>query len=145
MKYCVWLFVMCSPALAMQCPSSQAKDTNALVEIEKTWAAALDHSDSALLGCILANEFEDAGPDGALTDREATLANAAKPRKVHHELTDLHSHLQDNYGYIRGLATATDPQGKPVVQVRFTDIYVYRDGRWQCVAGHESMLSSTKR
>lgn len=22
--------------------------------------------------------------------------------------------------------------------VRFTEIYVYRDGRWQCVAGHES-------
>jgi hypothetical protein len=27
-----------------------------------------------------------------------------------------------------------------VALVRFTDIYVYRDGRWQAVAAHESML-----
>jgi len=50
MKYCVWLLMMCSPAFAMQCPTSQVKDGNALVEIEKTWAAALDRSDSATLG-----------------------------------------------------------------------------------------------
>jgi hypothetical protein len=36
-----------------------------------------------------------------------------------------------------------DPQGKTVARVRFTDIYVYRDGRWQAVAAHESMLSET--
>ena len=137
--------MMCSAAFAVQCPSGQVKDANALAEIEKNWAAALDRSDSATLGCILANEFEDAGPDGALADREATLANAAKPRTVHHELTDLHSHVQGDFGYIRGLATATDAQGKRVAQVRFTDIYVYRDGRWQCVAGHESLVSSAQQ
>jgi hypothetical protein len=32
-------------------------------------------------------------------------------------------------------------QGKLVAKVRFTDVYVYREGRWQCVAGHESMLT----
>ena len=137
--------MICCPAFAVQCPSGQVKDANALADIEKIWAAALDRSDSATLDCILASEFEDAGPDGALTDREATLANAAKPRKVHHELTELHSHVHGDSGYIRGLATATDPRGKHVAQVRFTDIYVYRDGRWQCVAGHESMASSTRR
>jgi hypothetical protein len=30
-----------------------------------------------------------------------------------------------------------------VARVRFTDIYVYRDQRWQAVAAHESMLPAT--
>jgi hypothetical protein len=33
-----------------------------------------------------------------------------------------------------------DAQGKVVARVRFTDIYFYRDRRWQAVAAHESML-----
>jgi len=33
-------------------------------------------------------------------------------------------------GIIRGLATAVDAKGYSP-GVRFTDIYVYRDGRWQ--------------
>jgi predicted amidohydrolase len=48
--------------------------------------------------------------------------------------------VQGDFGYIRGLAAAVDPQGKVVAKVRFTDVYEYREGRWQCVAGHESML-----
>jgi hypothetical protein len=36
-----------------------------------------------------------------------------------------------------------DGQGKIVARVRFTDVYVYREGRWQCVAGHESILTES--
>ncbi|MGH9545698.1 MAG: hypothetical protein ACRD23_10825 [Terriglobales bacterium] len=43
-------------------------------------------------------------------------------------------------GYIRGLATLVDGQGKTVARVRFTDIYVYRGQRWLAVAGQESLL-----
>ena len=64
---------------------------------------------------------------------------------VHHELSDLQPHVNGDFGYIRGLATAVNAQGKVVAKVRFTDVYVYRDGRWQCVAGHESMLAQASR
>jgi ketosteroid isomerase-like protein len=53
----------------------------------------------------------------------------------------LRAHVNGDTGYIRGLAAAMDTQGKLVAKVRFTDVYVYREGRWQCVAGHESMVS----
>lgn len=140
-KHAWWILLLCPIAYAAPCPSGQPKDDNALVQIEQTWARSLEHSDGAALDCILAREFEDAGPDGSLTDRATTLAKAAQPRSIHHELTELHAHVQGEFGYIRGLATATDPQGKVAARVRFTDVYTYRDGRWQCVAGHESMLS----
>ena len=135
------MLVLCSASLVAQCATGQSKDGNALVQIEQTWARALEQRDTAALACILADEFEDAGPDGKLTDRATTLAKPPNILRIHHELTDLHAHVQGDFGYIRGLATAVNTQGKVVVKVRFTDIYAYRDGRWQCVAGHESILT----
>jgi ketosteroid isomerase-like protein len=140
MKYVFWLWMLSSVAYAAPCPAGQAKDGDALIQAEMNWAQSLEKSDTIALGCILAKEFEDAGPDGKLTDRETTLAKAAEHRAVHHQLTELHAHVQGDFGYIRGLAAAIDPQGKVVARVRFTDVYEYREGRWQCVAGHESML-----
>ena len=106
---------------------------------------ALEQQDTAALGCILADEFEDAGPDGELTSRATTLAKAAGHPPVHHVLSDLRAHVHGDFGYIRGLAAAVDARGKTVVTVRFTDVYAYRDGRWQCVAAHESIVTGAGR
>jgi hypothetical protein len=147
---CAWVWlVMLFPSLvcpaayaSSPCPAGQAKDGSALVENERRWAKALEQHDSATLSCLLAAEFEDAGPDGMLQDRDMTLAKAAQHPPVHHELTEMRTQVQGDFGFIRGLATAVDAQGKIVARVRFTDIYVYRDGRWQAVAAHESMLAA---
>ena len=141
MKYVLWIFLVCPCAVAAPCPTNQAKSGEALIQLEETWARSLEQRDTAALGCILADEFEDAGPDGKLTDRITTLAKAAEHRAVHHELSELQPHVEGDFGYIRGLAAAVDAQGKGVAKVRFTDVYVYRDGRWQCVTGHESMVA----
>jgi len=49
-----------------------------------------------------------------------------------------------DFGYIRRRNTMLDPRGKVLARVRFTDIFVYRDGRWLAVAGQESPISDTK-
>ena len=141
MKYALWLLLLCPVAVAAPCPTGQVKDGNALMQAEQTWARALEQRDTVALACILADEFEDAGPDGSLTSRATTLAKAADHAAVHHELSDLRAQVRGDFGYIRGLAAAVNAQGKVVAKVRFTDVYVYREGRWQCVAGHESMLA----
>ena len=146
MRHALWVLLLCPLAYgAAPCPTGQAKDGNALAQIEQTWALALESRDAAALGCILAEEFEDADPSGKLTDRAATLGHVPDRKTVHNELSELRAHVHGEVGYIRGLATATDPQGKIVARVRFTDVYVYRDGRWQCVAGHESLLGDAGR
>jgi len=139
-KHIFWILLLCPAAGAAGCPSGQARDEAALVQLEKTWARALDEHDTKALGCILADEFEDAGPDGRLTDRSVTLAKARTAGTVHHELSDLHAHVHGDFAYIRGAADGIT-QAKVITRVRFTDIYVYREGRWQCVAGHESLVS----
>jgi hypothetical protein len=35
-------------------------------------------------------------------------------------------------------AIAADPNGKELDRTMFTDVFVYRDGRWQAVNGQEN-------
>jgi ketosteroid isomerase-like protein len=134
------LLILCRVGWAAPCPADHAKDGSALIHIEQTWASALERKDSATLACLLADEFQDVDPQGNISDRAATLAKAADHRPLHNELRELSPHVYGDFGYIRGLATATDAQGKVMARVRFTDVYIYRDGRWQAVAAQESML-----
>lgn len=141
MKHMLWILLLCPAACAVACPTGQPKDETMLVQIEKKWARALDAHDTNALGCILADEFEDADFQGKLSDRNATLLRVGTSHAVHHALSDLHAHIHGDFAYIRGVADAIDSQGKGA-RVRFTDIYVFREGRWQCVAGHESLISA---
>jgi hypothetical protein len=143
-KQVLWILLLCPVAAAVTCPTGQAKDQAALIQIEQTWARALEQHDADTLACVLADEFEDAGTDGKLTDRRATLAKAATApaAAVHHKLSDLHARIHGDFAYIRGVAEAIDSQNKIVARVRFTDIYIFREGRWQCVAGQESLVHS---
>jgi ketosteroid isomerase-like protein len=140
MKFFLFLLLLCSFSLAhgQGCPTGQRKDPAALVQIEQLWLQAVEQHDRAALGCILADEFEEANFDGSLTDRSTMLATSAKPSTVHFELSDVHAHVQGDSAYVRGVGGTRSDDGKFHAKSRFTDIFVYRDGRWQCVAGHES-------
>ncbi len=125
---------------APTCPTNQAKDGNALIQIEQSWAQALEVRDADAVGCILADEFQDADPNGQLHNREETLAQIPHRRPGRNILSELTPHVFGDSGYIRGLATLVDAQGKTMARVRFTDIYVYRGTRWLAVAGQETLL-----
>jgi len=141
-KHVFWLLLLGPLAYAAPCPTNQARDGDALKQIEQNWAQALNHRDEATLECILAEEFEDADIDGKTSDRAATLAKVATSHSVDHALSDLRAYVHGDFGYIRGFATGRNPETKMVTKVLFTDIYVYRDQRWQCVAGQESLVYS---
>lgn len=138
--------VLCISAssAAATCPS-HAKTVSALLDLERAWAHALEQHDAATVACFLADEFEDAGVEGELSDRAATLARIPKRGPNQNRLDDLHAHIYDDTAFVRGLNEVIDPSGKRVARVRFTDVFVYRGGRWQAVAGHETLMSDGKR
>ena len=149
MRHAFWFAaLLLSGALPMPgqtCPSGQPRTENALLQLEQSWAKALEQHDSATVACFLADEFEDAGVDGELHDRAETLARIPHRRPSHNQLTDLHVRVYGDFAFVRGLNRVTDDAGKLLAQVRFTDIFVYRDGRWQAVAGQETLVSSQKQ
>ena len=140
----VWVGHSCPTLLNLifgtHCPGNQPKDGNALIQIEESWAQALEARDADAVGCILADEFQDADPNGQLHDRAETLAQIPHRRPGKNILSELTPRVFGDSGYIRGLARLVDAQGKTVARVRFTDIYVYRGTRWLAVAGQETLL-----
>ena len=140
-----WLGLFSLPLAAARCAAPQAKDDHALIELEQAWAQALEVHDADAVGCILADEFQDADPSGIFMAGPKPLAQIPHRRPGKNILSELDPHRFGDFGYIRGLATLVDAQGKTVARVRFTDIYVYRDRRWLAVAGQESLLSEAAK
>jgi len=143
-----WLLLTLALALpcasfAAACPG-QPKTEGALLDLERSWAQALQQHDADTVSCFLADEFQDAGVEGELNDRAATLAHIPKRGPNQNRLEDLHAHIYGDAAYVRGLNQVLDPSGKPLARVRFTDIFVYRDNRWQAVAGHETLMPEEK-
>ena len=132
-------------ALAADCPRNQPKTEAALVELERDWAAALSRKDADTVACMVADEFEDADVDGSLHTRSQTLEHIPQRKPGVNHLSEMRAHVEGNSGFTRGLATLVDASGKVLARVRFTDVFTYRDGRWQALAGHETLLGEATR
>jgi ketosteroid isomerase-like protein len=132
-------------ALAADCPKNQPKTQAALIALENTWADALSRKDTDAVACLLSDEFEDADVDGSLKTRAETLAHIPQRKPGTNHLSEMRAHVEGNFGFTRGLAELVDASGKVIARVRFTDVFTYRDGRWQALAGHESLLSQATR
>ena len=127
-------------AFAADCPKDQPKTEAALIDLEQNWAAALSRKDADAVACLVADEFEDADVDGSLHSRSQMLQHVPQRKPGTNHLSELRAHVECNFGFTRGLATLVDASGKIVARVRFTDIFTYRDGRWQALAGQESLV-----
>jgi ketosteroid isomerase-like protein len=132
-------------ALAADCPKDQPKTEAALIELERNWAAALSRKDADTVACMVADEFEEADVDGSLHSRGQMLERIPQRKPGVNHLSEMRAHVEGDSGFTRGLATLVDASGKVVARVRFTDVFTYRDGRWQALAGHETLLGEASR
>jgi preprotein translocase subunit Sec63 len=70
---------------------------------------------------------------GSLTFAQTQTTKATKEEKTRQELTQIErdigrANIDRDYNYF------------VTKQTRFTDVFVWRDGRWQIVAGHSSRI-----
>ena len=148
MKTPATFFVVLLISLAAQaadCPRNQPKTEVALLELEQNWAQALSRQDADTVRCMVADEFEEADVDGALHSRGQMLAHIPQRKPGSNHLTELRAHVDGNFGFVRGLNQVLDPAGKVKARIRFTDVFTYRDGRWQAILAHESLLGEASR
>ncbi len=132
-------------APALNCPKNQPKTHAALLELETNWADALSRKDADAVACMVADEFEDADVDGSLHTRAQMLEHIPHRKPGVNQLSEMRAHVEGNFGFTRGLATLVDASGNVVARVRFTDIFTYRDGRWQALAGQETLIGEASR
>ena len=139
------LLALAVEGLAADCPKNQPRTEAALLELEQNWARALSRYDADAVACMVANEFEEADVDGSLRTRAQMLEHIPHRKPGLNRLTEMRAHVEGSSGFVRGLNEVLDPSGKVVARVRFTDIFTYRDGRWQALAAHETLLGEASR
>lgn len=127
--------------MAATCPTNQSKEENTLVQAEQTWAKALEKHDSDVVSCLMAEEFQDTDSNGELHDRTQALAHIPQRPAYSNRLENVRARVYGDFAFVRGLNKVVDSSGKLLAQVRFTDMFVYRDGRWQAVAGQETLVT----
>lgn len=108
---------------------------------EDRWVAALEARDGAALACRLAPDFADNNWQGMIVSRDTMLSRLPQRPPSTLRLTDVTVRIEGATGIVRGLNTQVAPDGKVVGRVRFTDIFVWRAGRWQAIAAQETLVA----
>ena len=123
-----------------------AKDEAVLAELQQTLAKAWVSSDRATVNRIIASDWRSTGPDGRITDRAAVLADVFETRRhrIHRvEIDDVTVRVFGDAAVVTGRTHGVGEMAGSTydVIIRFTDTFVRRDGRWQAVASHASLVA----
>lgn len=119
---------------------SRASLEEHLKSLVRQWDEAIVKRDAATLDRLLADEFEFVGgvKKAAYLDSIKTQAAEAVTSAVS---TDLQVLVYENTAVVTGLDTISGRnKGQPyTAKWLYTDVWVKRAGRWQCVRTHASL------
>jgi hypothetical protein len=115
-----------------------------LLVMEHLWNEAQVNRDARALDAMIGGEFVNTEYDGEVSDKSKFLADIRDPQFNLSSLSiqDLKVSMYADSAVVVGIYhTRGSYQGKPYDHVgRFTDTWVFTEGRWQCVASHTSLL-----
>jgi ketosteroid isomerase-like protein len=142
---CVAVFLFAIGAQAQAPAQTEVeKATQELIKIEKGWSEAYVKKDIAFLDQTLADDYMETNEEGYITTKAEGLENLKSGAFV------AISSVQENvkvrvYGdaaVVTGRSTLkAQYKGKDASgQFQWTDTFIKRDGRWQCVAEHYSKI-----
>lgn len=128
----------------------QTKQT--LMQLERDIGKANIERDYAFFDRVEADEFIFTGADGSLLTKQEDLKGLKEPANpdvalLAYDVEEMNVLLYEKTAVVTGRVT-TKRRYKGTEsssQSRFTDVFVWRDGRWQIVAGHSSRLPKPKQ
>ena len=147
------LFVTVSSLAPAQTTNDKATPKTGLqieiTKVEEEWHRALAEHDAVLLDRILADEFISVGGNGKSQNKEETIASLKKSEAVYEYFTpyDLDVRPYGNTVVVVGRSKAKGhyPGGNQFMsEYRWTDVFVKRGGRWQCVAAQVTPVPVAK-
>jgi ketosteroid isomerase-like protein len=140
---CLLLALAVSGTAAAQKAKDDSQETKLLI-MEHLWNEAQVNRDARVLDAMVGSEFVNTEYDGEVSDKAKFLADIKDPQFKPTSLTiqDVKVNMYADAAVVVGIyRTKGTYQGKPYDHFgRFTDTWVYTEGRWQCVASHTSLL-----
>jgi hypothetical protein len=116
-------------------------DRQALISLENDWLTG-EHN-SATLDRILAADFVHPVTTGDFLDKSQHISYSTKhlpPANLRRRFDHLNVRLYGDVGIVNGIVITSNELGKDVDRSIFTDVFVYRDGRWQAVNAQENRV-----
>ena len=141
---CAVVVLQAAAAASQQRPVQS--DREVLIELEQRWNMAFYRRDAAFIATILADDFVATYDDGSRGDKAKELALASNfAQQVESAVQD--EFTVKEYGdtaLVRfTLHLAGTRQGQRVeTLLRYTDVWIIRDGRWQCVSSHSTQVTN---
>lgn len=112
--------------------------------MEHLWNEAQVNRDARALDGMIGSAFVNTEWDGEVSDKSQFLADIKDPQFKPTSLTiqDVKVSMYADSAVVVGIyRTKGTYQGKPYEHFgRFTDTWVFTEGRWQCAASHTSLL-----
>lgn len=120
-----------------------------ITRVEEEWHSAMTRHDADAVDRILADEFISVGGNGKSQNKAETIANLKKSEAVYEYFTpyDLDVRQYGNTVVVVGRSRSKGhyPGGNQFMsEYRWTDVFVKRGGRWQCVAAQVTSVPAPK-
>ncbi|MFY9560580.1 MAG: nuclear transport factor 2 family protein [Terriglobales bacterium] len=139
--FCCLLVAGCAFA---QTPKAVSYTETSLIALERMWNQAQVSRDATAIASMIGDRFVNTEYDGEVSNRGKFLADFAdpkfKPSLMNIQNVEVATYtntavVTGNY-HTKGLYA-----GKPYEHFgRFTDTWVFQDGKWLCVASHSSLV-----
>ncbi len=122
-------------------------DQQVLIELERGWNEAFYRRDVAFIENLLADEFTATYEDGSRGDRAKELALAAEfDQQVESAIQDeftVRVYRDTAVVWFRLRLIGIRQGQRAELTLRYTDVWVMRDGRWQCVSAQSTRVNPT--
>jgi ketosteroid isomerase-like protein len=120
-------------------------DQDVLIDLEQRWNMAFYRKDTAFIATLLADEFVATYDDGARGDKAKELALAAAfDQQVESAIPEEFTVkvYRDTAVVWFTLRLVGVRQGQRAeMALRYTDVWIVRDGRWQCVSSQSTRVT----
>lgn len=132
-------------------PQNAEKSEAGLLQIERQWLAAINRHDWTAVENILAPEWTDNSKSGEMLTRSQLFSRPSAPSKINSTVTrrfeEIRARVYGDAGIVTGrlvkrtTAPATGEMRTAETETTlFTDVFVWRGGRWLAVASQETVV-----
>jgi hypothetical protein len=137
----VWIWLIHMDAATTAPQRSMEQDRQALIALENRWLEG-EH-DAAVLDPILASDFIHPVATGDFLTKAQHIYYSSRhlpPPNLKNRFDNLRVRIYGDVGIVNGIVATSDEHGKDVNRTIFTDVFVYRDGRWQAINAQENKV-----
>jgi hypothetical protein len=136
------LAVACGAPLRGWSQDPDAHAASRIIALEHAWSQAAESKDMRSLDVLLDDSFVYVDFEGRLMTKTEVMADVKASPVQQFVTSEMTAYSYRNAAIVTGMFKMKGVEkGKPfLLQGRFTDTWIYRDGNWACVASQTTAV-----